>query len=233
MTISEKAIQHIKNHRDKLIERFAGDVYPSLSSDETPATIFMAGSPGAGKTEFSKGLVSEFKDQPVRIDADDIRAFIPDYTEKNSDLIQGAASVGVEKLFDYILAKRKNAIIDGTFVKKIKSMNNIERALRKGRKVEIYYLFQDPRLAWKFTQAREAIEGRYVPRDVFIDAFLLARQNVNEAKQTFREKINLNVVMKNFDAKNHNIYLNVNSVDDVFKTKYDKVQLEKLLSPSV
>lgn len=233
ISIAERSLQFIKNHKKELLARFAGDDYPSLSSEKAPATIFMAGSPGAGKTEFSKGLLSEFKEQAVRIDADDIRTFIPEYNGKNSDLVQGAASVGVEKLFDYILTKRKNAIIDGTFMNKEKSMSNIERSLNKGRKVEIYYVFQEPCQAWEFTKAREKIEGRAVPQNSFVQAFLLARKNVNDAKLKFGHKINLNVVVKNFDANAHNIYLNVNSIDEVLKNKYDKIQLEKLLSSTI
>jgi hypothetical protein len=59
-----------------------------------------------------------------------------------------------------------NAILDGTFAYE-RAMENIERSLKHGRRVVIYYLFQDPVAAWKFTQIREAKEGRRVPMEVF------------------------------------------------------------------
>ena len=68
----EEAEKYIKEHKRELIERFADPkIYPP---DEHPRTFFMAGSPGAGKTEISRRLIeSVIGKLPVRIDADDIR----------------------------------------------------------------------------------------------------------------------------------------------------------------
>ena len=47
--------------------------------DALPVSVFMAGSPGAGKTEFSKNIISILEKnnehKVIRIDGDDIRAF--------------------------------------------------------------------------------------------------------------------------------------------------------------
>ena len=52
LTLQEQAVAHIKANKCNLLEEFAADsVYPP---QEEPISIFMAGSPGAGKTEFSK-----------------------------------------------------------------------------------------------------------------------------------------------------------------------------------
>lgn len=81
-TISEQAVNYVKLHDKELVEQFASlKNYPSSTN---PQAIFMAGCPGAGKTEFSKGWIEEFnKDEPeakiVRIDADEIREKIPQY----------------------------------------------------------------------------------------------------------------------------------------------------------
>ncbi len=49
---AEEAKKFIKKNKKLLIEKFANlDLYKPVVS---PVTIFMAGSPGAGKTEFSK-----------------------------------------------------------------------------------------------------------------------------------------------------------------------------------
>ena len=47
-----EAVKFIKTHKKDLIVLFAGDeLYPQ---EKRPFSIFMAGSPGAGKTEFSR-----------------------------------------------------------------------------------------------------------------------------------------------------------------------------------
>src|SRR5271167_3522052 len=62
--------------------------------EETPISVFMAGSPGAGKTEFSKSLISDIEEarrcNVVRIDADEIRSRMPGYVGGNAHLFQGA-----------------------------------------------------------------------------------------------------------------------------------------------
>lgn len=66
----------------------------------------------------------------IRIDADEIRCIIPSYNGENSHILQSAASIGVEKLYDYVLNKRKSAIIDGTLaIDFTKVANNLERSL--------------------------------------------------------------------------------------------------------
>ena len=54
----------VKSHSRELIEKFvnAQGCFP----DPWPTTLFMAGSPGAGKTEISKRLLARFKLQAIR-----------------------------------------------------------------------------------------------------------------------------------------------------------------------
>lgn len=132
---SEEAIQFIKKNRQLLIDKFASDEVCPPSSN--PVAIFMAGSPGAGKTEFSRNYLAISGKKAVRIDADDIRQIVPGYTGKNSDSVQGAAALGVEKLFDYALKTNKDLILDATFVDDKKAIQNIERCLKKCRRVTI------------------------------------------------------------------------------------------------
>jgi len=61
--------------------------------DKIPISVFMAGSPGAGKTEFSRNVIltileDSTKHNVLRIDGDDLRAKIPGYTGSNSCLFQ-------------------------------------------------------------------------------------------------------------------------------------------------
>jgi ATP-dependent protease HslVU (ClpYQ) ATPase subunit len=53
--IEEAAFQYAKEHRARLAREIADTkLFPSEIS---PLTVFMAGSPGAGKTEISKAMV--------------------------------------------------------------------------------------------------------------------------------------------------------------------------------
>ena len=76
--IETVALEFVKTHKKDLIERFCPETI--CHSVANPVSLFMAGSPGAGKTEVSKGLIKKFNDVPVRIDADEIRSFCPGYT---------------------------------------------------------------------------------------------------------------------------------------------------------
>jgi UDP-N-acetylglucosamine kinase len=73
---------------------------------QTPAASFMAGTPGAGKTEFSKRLIENFSVKPLRIDTDELREKIPGYTGANSKVVQGAASVALDRILDRVLKDR-------------------------------------------------------------------------------------------------------------------------------
>ena len=66
-------------------KRFPGEL--------SPVSVFMAGSPGAGKTETAKALVKQLGDGFLHIDPDDFRAAIPGYNGSNSWLFQGAISI--------------------------------------------------------------------------------------------------------------------------------------------
>jgi len=223
---SEKAKIFVKENKKLLIERFAGlDKFPSK---EDPFSIFMAGSPGAGKTEFSKAMVDLLSDT-VRIDPDDIREMLPGYDGGNSFLFQGASSLGVEKIYDSVLKNKQNVILDGTLANYSVSLRNIERSLNKNRKIGIFYVYQDPFIAWEFTKKREIVEGRKIPKDSFIKSFFASRENVNEFKRKFGEKIDIFVVEKNFKNGVRNVFSDVEDVDEKIKIEYSFKSLNNKL----
>ena len=88
--IKSTALGFAREHKSKIAESLT-DV-KMFPPNEMPISVFMAGSPGAGKTEFSKRLVEAFgkkKPKAIRIDGDELRAFFPDYKGNNSKLFQG------------------------------------------------------------------------------------------------------------------------------------------------
>lgn len=227
--IATEAKAFIKNEKRALIKKFADiEKFPSV---EKPFSFFMAGSPGAGKTEFSKRLIETMAPiYIVRIDADEIKGFIPQYNGKNSNVVQGAASIGVDNLNYYTLKHKQNSIMDGTFANYSIAHRNIVNCLNKKRQISVFYIYQDPIIAWDFTRKREKLEGRYIPKDAFINAFFKAKENVKLIKKEFGDKIKLNLVIKNKDNTIEKIEYNIDcNIDTYIKIIYNKESLNTTL----
>lgn len=205
--------------------------------DEKPVTVFMAGSPGAGKTEFSKNVISILEKnnehKVIRIDGDDIRREIPGYTGSNSYLFQGAVSLIVEKIHDFVLSQKQSFVLDGTFSKYEKAIDNIKRSLDKGRKVFVFYVYQHPAIAWRFTEKREQVEGRHIPKESFIEQFFGARETIIRVRKEFGDEVTIFLVKKDYEQ---NMIENVVEIkhgnlpiDEYVKDRYTKDEIEKML----
>ena len=231
---SSKYRDWVKENKLFLCDKFAN--LAQHPPTEKPTTLIMAGSPGAGKTEFSKTFNEEVVEHlkiplnAVRVDADEIRDEIPGYNGKNSSIFHSAACLGVDKLYQYALKNDQNVILDGTFANYAKSCDNIKRSLSKNRYVGIFYIYQDPLVAWEFTKDRELLEGRVVPKKVFIESLFAAKDNVNRAKQEFGNKIIVFLIEKNYKNKVKKTYFNVDGVDNHIKISYDYESLKEKLS---
>jgi len=233
--MKEEARQYIKDHKKELVERFADlDKFPP---NEEPFTLFMAGSPGAGKTEFSKKMVQILAKgsdafEPiyiVRIDADDIKEFIPHYNGENSDVVQSATILGVEKIYDFSIKKKQNILVDGTFANYDSSRKNIVTSIKKGRMIGIFYIYQDPVRAWELTLARGKKEGRYIPKDFFIDSLFNAKDNVNRIKEEFGNKVIVNLIEKDYADNIEKPRFNIDNIGNHLKIKYTRKSLEENL----
>ncbi|NLY57033.1 MAG: AAA family ATPase [Gammaproteobacteria bacterium] len=198
--------------------------------EEDPVTIFMAGSPGAGKTEVAESLAAELA-QPgngtaLLIDPDKYRDRFSDYDGSNAWVFHRAVSVLVEKVFDFALKQKQSFILDGTLSNYAKAASNIERCLGRGREVLILYVYQDPVLAWKFVQAREATEGRRILKEHFIEQYFAAREAVNRLKSEFGSRITVDVIVKNLDNSLQFYKDNVDRIDHHVPERYTREDLE-------
>lgn len=226
-----KAVAKSKEFRVLLISKFADP--ETYKPDAQPFSVYMAGSPGAGKTEFSKQLISslesKFSTKIVRIDADEIRMLLPQYAGDNSWQVQGAAAIGVEKVYDFVLQNNQHVVLDGTLANFEKARDNIQRSIEKGRTQALFYLYQDPEIAWNFTKKRERVEGRNIPRDAFINSFLRSRENVERIKSEFGHAIQLNVVIQNYENDTSTVYTDIDSIDPYITKWYTREELEKII----
>ncbi|MDO8481535.1 MAG: zeta toxin family protein [bacterium] len=226
--LAEEAMIWVKQNQKQIVADFAGRYLPA---PEKSISIFMAGSPGAGKTEFSRRLIEkQFGADTkyiMRIDPDEIRETLPCYAPGKSHIFQSAVSVTVEKIHDHALGKNKSFVLDGTLTNIEKARENIQRSLAKGRVVLVEYIYQDPFVAWDFTKKREVVEGRNIPRDVFINQFFLARENAMILKKEFRKDLTLDVVTRNISTNDYQYWFNVDNIDNCIKDGYSKEDLRK------
>ncbi len=206
----EDAKSYIRANRTEISRRLTDITrYPQ---EDMPVSVFMAGSPGAGKTETSKAYLKQLEEvnekgevtfEVLRIDPDEYRSLIPRYTGANSWLVQPAVSLLVERVIDNALRQKQSFLLDGTFANISKSLDNIERSLRKERFVQILYVYQEPALAWEFVLAREAVEGRNIPFDRFASQFVAAQESVQAAIDRFGDQIRVEVLVKPIDNGKH------------------------------
>ena len=154
---------------------------------------------------------------------------LPQYNGANSDVVQNATSIGVHKLYDYVLKNKLNVMIDGTFANFEIVYRNIKRSLSRNRSIGIYYIYQDPIVAWEFTRKREKLEGRRVPKKIFIESFFNSKINVKKIKSIFQDKVKVYLVIKNYSNNIEKFYPKIDNIDDYLKIKYSKENLNQLL----
>lgn len=158
----------------KLIRNEVAKIVVDLTKtpkEDSPTSIFMAGTPGAGKTEWRTNFFDTFPIPIVQIDPDDFRCLLPCYNGNNSHLFQGGTSLITERVLDRAFEKKVSFVLDGTFSHWGVASKNIRRSLDRNRIVQIYFVHQNPLNSWNFVGAREKVEGRRITADAFIASF--------------------------------------------------------------
>jgi predicted ABC-type ATPase len=225
--IYDEAVEFAKSNRKAIAMRLADmTLYPP---EESPVAVYMAGSPGAGKTEASIELIANLGGQALRIDPDELRSELPGYTGDNSHLFQRAVSILVDRMLDTAFKQSQSFILDGTLTNYEIAAANIERSLAKERVVQVLYVYQEPEQAWRFVQAREYEEGRRIHPETFIEQYFQARQVVNRLKARFGGAIRVDLLLKNIDGTNRTYMANVGQIDSHVPEKYDVPALRTML----
>lgn len=224
--VQQRAIAFAKKNGKAIARRLTDQ--GTFPSEDFPVSVFMAGSPGAGKTEASKELLRKFSDDGVnvlRIDPDDLRSEFPEYQGANSWLFQGGVSLLVEKIHDLALKQKQSFLLDGTLSRYSVAERNIERSLAKGRVVQLLYVYQEPQFAWQFVQARENKEGRNIPPEQFVQQYFDARHVVEALKRKFGKNVKLDVLIKNIDGTGRLYRANVDQITSYVPEKYTPEQV--------
>jgi len=235
-TASDEGVQHeavafAKANKKRIAQELTDPaLYPG---EPSPVAVFMAGSPGAGKTEASKALVAELETgstkKILRIDPDELRCRFQSYSGNNSYLFQGAISILVDKILDCAHDNRQSFLLDGTLAIYDHAYRNIKRCLDKRRKVQILYVYLDPIQAWTFVQAREVEEGRNIPVNQFISQYFAARDVVNTLKSEFGTDLMVDLLIKPNDSAQRLYKAGIDKIDYHLPEKYNRESLESIL----
>jgi len=226
--IEAEALAYAKAHKKTIGKRLTDPAV--YLPEENPVSVFMAGSPGAGKTEASIELLASLAGPPVlRIDPDELRTQFPDYRGANAYLFQKGVSVLVEKIQDLALDQWQSFLLDGTLSRYEKALDNIQRSLKKKRTVQILYVYQEPLQAWAFVQAREAAEGRRIRPEDFVNQYFAAREVVNRLKRELGKEISVDLLMKNNDNSSRFYRAGVEQIDSHIPELFTRSDIERYL----
>jgi hypothetical protein len=174
--------------------------------------------------------VNLFADTAIlRIDADELRSEFPAYAGTNSWLFQGGVSILVDKILDFALDQRQSFILDGTFSNIDVARRNVDRSLKKGRFIQILYVYQSPVLAWGFVNAREAAEGRRIHKEHFIQQYFAARDVVNALKLEYQGDVHVDLLLKHIDNSGRLYKAGVDKIDYHIPEQHTRADLEAML----
>jgi predicted ABC-type ATPase len=192
--MEDRYLKWAKFNRKRIVKAYLTRFeYPS---SEHPSIIFMAGLPGAGKTEFASRLLPQLDNKMLHIDLDEIAENIKEYNPKIAHLFRPGANIILERLYDQSIKKRIDILMDGTLGHD-KALENIERAiLHYNYTARIYFILQDPIKAWEVTQLREKVEFRSIDAEGFAISYYKMLDNLNKLQQKFGDKISISVVIK-------------------------------------
>lgn len=219
--IVEKALAFARKYKKPIAKHLTDtNIYVP---EENPVSVFMAGSPGAGKTEASLALLEDLEtagSKVLRIDPDDLRNEFDDYTGDNAWLFHGPISILVDRIHDLALKQKQSFLLDGTFSKYDIARANIDRSLKRGRVVQILYVYQKPELAWGFVQKREALEGRRIEPETFVQQYFGARHVVNRLKSELGRAIKVDLLLKENDNSDRLYKAGIDAIDNHVPEKY-------------
>ncbi len=218
------AIKWAKDHK----KSFARQIIRQSGVEKSlkPTAIFLAGLPGSGKTELTKGLISNLKIKVIRLDMDEIASQIDTYTPQQADKYRAGASMLLSRTFDMVVKGGYDFIMDGTFGGK-SAVQNIGRALSHGYDVKMIYIYQEPKVAWRYTKAREKVEHRAIDMKGFIESYYKTIENMKTVGEKFGGKVSVDLVVKDQKNRIKQVYFGVmvKDIDSFVKIEYNKDEL--------
>lgn len=155
----------------KLINEFKSQK-PCVVEDK-PIAVLTGGAPGSGKSRFLKGFAPWLNgDKVYHIDADEVRAKLPEYKGWNADNTHTETSHVVNMMLDSIGTPCKHDLVyDGTMNKAKKYIPLVNRLKAMGYSVLVIYMQVPKDVSMKRVMERYQRTGRYVPQHVIDEVY--------------------------------------------------------------
>lgn len=146
------------------------EVIDKFFLDQPRSAVFMAGIPGAGKTEF----VDNLRQHPycrnfVTIEHDKLVEYLPKYKPENYYNYRSPANKLVSNMLRECLERGRSFIMDGTLAHGA-GKDNIGKTLKRGYRVDVVYIVLDADKAWELTRKREKVTKRGIKESGFLSA---------------------------------------------------------------
>jgi predicted ABC-type ATPase len=176
-----------KKNRAAVLDQFFED-FPHTKAR---IAFFMAGIPGAGKTEFAEQAIRENSPALIPIEHDKLVEYIDGYTPENYYNYRKAGSTFVTDVFNDCLKKGYGFIFDGTLSHE-NGIRNVRKALKAGYATYVVYIVQDAQVAWELTQARELVKKRAIERRGFLETCDKINKNLQSIFRAFKDQPEFN-----------------------------------------
>ncbi|WP_373847932.1 zeta toxin family protein [Delftia acidovorans] len=243
-SLCEDSIKELSRNRAKLIRTEVARrvvTFEAYKPEPTPTSIFMAGTPGSGKTEWRVNFFREQKSKIVHIDPDDFRCILPCYTGNNSHLFQSSVSLITERILDKTFEKGLNFVLDGTLSSWASAQKNIKRSLDRNRLVQVYFMHQDPVMSWQFSQARELVEGRRITVDAFVNSYFgcknVLQQILSDEEFSLaikEKKLSIDMLIRNSDRSRSIEWqprISISNMKNIFPEHFTEAALRGKIQP--
>ena len=160
--------------RKKLHEEIIGHFHEGKPCvNKRPAVaILTGGAPASGKTTFIKKYVDLDPDKVYHVDADEVRAMLPEYKGWNASQTHLETADIVNTLIDEIgIPCEHDLIYDGTMNKATKYEKIVDKLHKLGYKVFVIYISIPEQVSKERVIARYQKSGRYVPMGVIEEVY--------------------------------------------------------------
>jgi len=159
-----------KKLHDKIVAHFHEDK-PCVNKRPAVA-ILTGGAPASGKTTFIKKYVDLDPDKVYHVDADEVRAMLPEYKGYNASQTHLETADIVNRLIDDIgIPCDHDLIYDGTMNKATKYQKIVDKLHKLGYKVFVVYISIPEQVSKERVIARYKKAGRYVPLKVIEEVY--------------------------------------------------------------
>ena len=68
-----------------------------------------------------------------------------------------------------------------------------------------------------------------MPKDIFINAFFKAKENVQKIKEIFKDQVELYLTIKNYENNIESLHDEINEIDKYLPIKHNKTKLQEII----